>query len=129
MLRFTLLTLTLVLVIAAFLVMGSQWAWYSTPSYSFEILFFFTLTNVGLFWFISTKVQKQPDAFVGIYLGATVIRILFFGGFILVVIRLDTDGATKNALFFLICYCLYTALEIGMLYHQIKSAGKGQKDG
>lgn len=109
--------------------MGNQLAWFSMPSYSSEILLFFTLINVGLFGFTSQKVQKHPDAFVGIYLGATVIRILFFGGFILVVIRLDTDGATKNALFFLICYCLYTPLEIGMLYRQIKSAGKGQKDG
>ena len=72
--------------------------------------------------------KRQVDDFIKIYLGATVLRILFFGAFILLVILLDTSGADENALFFLACYLLFTALEVVVLFREINS-GKNEKAG
>ena len=102
---------------------GSGWTWFMRPSFFIEIIFFLALSTIALYWFTTRKINLQPDEFVKIYLGATVMRILFFGGFIFTVIMLDKFGAKENALLFLVCYFLFTALEVMVLYRQINARG------
>lgn len=111
----------LAIAILAILIAGAEAGWYGNPSYSVEILAFFTLSNVALYWVIGRNLNDQPDEFVKVYLGATVLRILFFGGFILAVILLDRTGAAGNTMLFLVCYFLFTTMEVGALWLKIKS--------
>jgi hypothetical protein len=121
LLRFTVITSLLAIAILALLITGAHSGWFEQPSFSIEILAFFTLSNLTLYWAIGRRLKKQPEDFVGIYLGATVVRILFFGGLIFAVMLLDRPGAARNALFFLVCYFLFTIEEVGALWLKIKS--------
>lgn len=117
------MTVLLAFLVLGFALAGSGWGWFTRPSFFSEIIIFLALSTVALYWFTTRKVNLQPDDFVKIYLGATVLRILFFGGFIFSVIILDKVGAEENALFFLVCYFLFTAQEVLVLFRQI-NAGK-----
>ena len=101
------------------------------PSFFNEIIIFFALSNLVIYWFTTRKIGLHPGDFVRIYLGATVLRILFFGGFIFTVMMMDRTEALENTLFFLICYFLFTTLEILALLREINSQKRvkgGQKD-
>ncbi len=111
----------LAFLILGFVLAGSGRAWFTRPSFFIEIILFLALSTIALYWFTTRKINLQPDEFVKIYLGATVMRILFFGGFIFTVIMLDKLGAKENALLFLVCYFLFTALEVMVLYRQINA--------
>lgn len=113
----------LAFLVLGFVLAGSGLGSFTLPSFFGEIIIFIALSTIALYWFTTRKVNLQPDDFVKIYLGATVLRILFFGGFISAVIMLDKDGAEENALFFLVCYFLFTTLEVLVLFRQI-NAGK-----
>lgn len=115
------MTAVLALVVLTILMVGDDAGWFDDPSFSREILAFFVLSNVALFWAIGRNLNRDPADFVRVYLGATVLRILFFGGFILAVILLDEAGAAGNTLFFLACYFLFTIMEVGALWLKIKS--------
>jgi hypothetical protein len=46
-------------------------------------------------------------------------------------VYLDTDGATANAILFLVTYLLFTMLEVAVLWQEVnakKSPEEGQKD-
>ena len=100
---------------------GPWLEWFTRPSFSNEIIIFLTLSTTGLYGFVTRQRGLHPADFVKIYLGATVLRILFFGGFIFALIRLDASGAWKNATLFLVSYFLFTTLEVLILFKQINS--------
>ncbi len=120
MLRLASITVVLGLAILWAVLAGAESGWFGIPSFSNEIVAFFALCNVSLYWVIDRSLDEAPGGFVRVYLGATVLRILFFGGFIFAVIYLDPSGASKNALFFLVCYFIFTTVEIGALWLKIK---------
>ena len=110
---------------------GAEDGTFESPSYYREIISFVALSTVALYWFTTQKMGMEASNFVKIYLGATVLRILFFGGFIFTIIQLDPSGARGNASLFLVCYFLFTILEVVVLFREInsrKSSGSGQKD-
>lgn len=126
MLRFTAISIALGLVILVIVESGLK----ESLSYAREIVALLALSNAGLYWVVARNLEQRGD-FVVIYLGATVLRVLFFGGFIFAVIYLDPSGASKNALFFLICYFIFTSVEIAALWFKIKAENtskQGQKD-
>lgn len=131
MTRFVLLTVLLAGLIAIIVITGSSKGLFVRPSFFGEIVIFFVFSNVALYSFTKRAVGGAPTDFIKIYLGATVLRILFFGAFIFLLIRLDRGGAFQNALFFLVNYFLFTALEVAILFREInyqKSQKRGQKD-
>ncbi|HQQ82036.1 MAG TPA: hypothetical protein PK059_02550, partial [Cyclobacteriaceae bacterium] len=65
------------------------------------------------------------------YMTATVVRIMLFGAGVGLMVYLDTDGATANAILFLVAYLLFTILEVAVLWQEAnakKSPERGQKD-
>lgn len=129
MLRFISLTVLMALIIAGFVMVGSRSGWVARPSFTNEIIFFTLLSTVGLYTLTVRWFTVRPENFVKIYLGTTVLRILFFGVFIFILIRLDKLGSWRNSTLFLVCYFLFTALEVLVLFFQINSRKKkGQKD-
>jgi len=131
LLRFAILTVMLSAFIAISVIWGSTAGSFIIPSYCYEIIFFLGLSTLGLFGFTVRRINIAAADFVRIYLGATVLRILFFGGFIFTVIFLDPPGAQGNAILFLVSYFLFTILEVIVLLNEIntkKSLRNGQKD-
>lgn len=110
----------------AFMAVGARQEWFSMPSFFLEIIIFLTLSTLLLCWVISLKLKQHPEGFVKVYLGATVFRIIGFGGFIFLIIILDRSGARQNVVLFLGSYFLFTALEVAILLQQINSQ-KGAK--
>jgi cytochrome bd-type quinol oxidase subunit 2 len=125
------MTATLALLITGMVTTGAWLGWFAAPTFACEIVLFFSLSNVGLYWLCTRGRGREATDFVKIYLGATVLRILFFGGFIFTVILMDRPEAPKNELFFLVSYFLFTIQEVGALFLKIdseKALKRGQKD-
>jgi hypothetical protein len=129
--RFFLLVVGLASLLYAGLAAAVAQGWFPRPSYSDEIILFLGLAHFGLFGFIVRQLDARAEDFVKIYLGSTVLRILFFGLFIFLVLRLDPVSGPANALFFLLCYFLFTGLEVAALYPVVakrKPSKQGQKE-
>lgn len=130
--RFVLLAVGLSALLYGGVMFGTDRGWFEKPSFSEEIVLFLAVTHLGLFSFISRQVNQRPEDFVKIYLGATVLRILFFGLFIFLIIRMDPPVSTANALFFLVGYFLFTGAEVSALYRVVsrrEPTSRGQKEG
>ena len=129
--RFFLLAFGLAALLYAGLAGAVIQGWFPKPTYSDEIILFLALSHLGLFGFVLRQLDARPEDFVKIYLGSTVLRILFFGVFIFLVLRLDPVSGPANALFFLLCYFLFTGLEVAALYPIVSKrepAKQGQKE-
>jgi hypothetical protein len=113
------------------MMVGVEKGTFELPTYYQEIISFIALSTMALYWFTTRKMGMASSDFAKIYLGATVLRILFFGGFIFAIIQLDPSSARGNASLFLVCYFLFTILEVVVLFKELnsrKSSGGGQKD-
>ncbi|CAN5195085.1 hypothetical protein BH09BAC3_BH09BAC3_02370 [soil metagenome] len=128
MLRFVLFTISLAGLITLTVLTGSDGRYFSRPTFFKEIIIFFIFSNLALYSVTKRTLIGSPADFIKIYLGATVLRILFFGAFIFVLIRLDRSGAFQNALFFLVNYFLFTVLEVLILFKEINSRNSQKRD-
>ena len=130
--RFILLAAGLAALLLGAVYTGASQRWFTYPSFSKETIAFLCLSHIVLYVFLVRHLDQRPEDFVKLYLGSTVIRILFFGLFVFVIIRLDRNSGSGNALVFLLSYFLYTGLEVGMLYGAVKNRKPpetGQKGG
>ena len=110
---------------------GVQRGLFPMPSFTIRIIIFLAMVHVALYYFIARNQRLKPLDFVKLYLGITVLRILFFSAFIFLIIKLDPPGAWQNATLFLVGYILFTALEVVLIYKKIvseKASKFGQKD-
>ncbi len=131
MLRFVIMTGLLSALITAIVLAGVNSGFFHRPSFFREVVVFLGASTIGLYWFTTHRMGTSGQDFIKIYLGATVLRILFFGGFIFAIIQLDPSGAIGNTVLFLLSYFLFTILEVIVLFLQInsqKSLKSGQKD-
>ncbi len=88
------------------------------PSYWMEILVFFVLITV-LVYFVLHKISLiDPTEFVRTFLMSVVLKIILSGVAIVILLKLDPAAANSNAVFYLGCYGAFTALEVVMLYKQ-----------
>jgi hypothetical protein len=114
--RFSLLISGLALLVYAGISFAAERAWFECPSFAMEVLIFLVISHVATYGMSIRHMKGEPSNFVRIYLGLTVLRILFFGVFVFTILRMDHDGGTANALFFLCCYFLFTSVEVTALY-------------
>jgi predicted neutral ceramidase superfamily lipid hydrolase len=119
-------------VLLVFVVMvGVRMNVFDRPGYFPGIIFFVAITTLIIYGMTSRKVNRAPQDFISIYLTGTVVRILLFGASIAVLIYLDQEGATANAMLFLVSYLFFTILEVAVLWQEVnakKSPEMGQKD-
>ena len=120
MIRFVFLCATLAALIFAALLEGAEMMNRAVPSFAIVIILFVAISHVGQYGLLLRFLDQEPIAFVKIYLGITVLRILFFGIFIFVLMRIDPKGASSNAILFLVCYFLFTTLEVAALFIRIR---------
>lgn len=119
MIRFIIQVLTLAAALVGLASLGSSQGWFDYPSYTLEIVIFLAAAHLGGYCVVIRQLNQRPEDFVKIYLGLTVLRILFFGIFIFAVIKLDAQQDAGNALFFLVSYFLFTALEVIALFQVV----------
>ena len=86
------------------------------PGLFWEILIFLAFSTTVLFLYLY---RAHSDWFVELYLLTMVIKLLAYGGFAVIMILKNRDGAPLNIGFFLICYLLFTLLELVILYPKI----------
>lgn len=131
MIRFGCMTMLVAGLLVAAVWLGVTRNWFERPGYFEAIIFFVGLATLITYGFTSRRVIEAPEDFIRIYMTATVVRILLFGAGVGLMVYLDTDGATANAIFFLVTYLLFTMLEVVILWQEVnskKSPEEGQKD-
>lgn len=113
-----------VLILSAFAIRGLSWlahelAWIpKLPTFLNQTLIFVTF-GTGLMFRYLYRI-KRPDTFVQFYLVMMVVKIVAFGAYAFFIVLKDKAGATFNIVFFLICYFIFTALEIAFLFQKTK---------
>ncbi|HQQ96262.1 MAG TPA: hypothetical protein PLX35_03320 [Cyclobacteriaceae bacterium] len=131
MIRFGWMAVILAALLVAAVLLGVTLTWFERPGYFEVIILFVGLATLITYGFTSRKVIEAPGDFIRIYMTATVVRILLFGAGVGLMVYMDTDGATANAIFFLVAYLLFTLLEVVILWQEVnakKSPEEGQKD-
>jgi hypothetical protein len=88
----------------------------SPPTLSILTTAFLALTTLGAFYLVDSRRKAGAMNFTQVYLITVVAKILLYGIFVVVIIVADRPNATSNAVFFLVGYFLFTALEVIFLY-------------
>ncbi len=131
MIRFILLTVSLAVLLLVAANLGAQWGWMPLPGYRFAIVGYLLVITAVLGIFLLRRIAPPAEGFVVVYLGTMVLRIFLFAGFVIVMVFMDRSGASANGAFFMVSYFLFTALEVGYLFHATQVAGRvrhSQKD-
>jgi hypothetical protein len=115
--RFLLLTLLLGTIILSSAYAGASLGWFVIPSFLWQIVTFLTICSSLIFYFLFKK--AGGSSFTQYYLLTVVSKICGFGAFMLIIIFLAGKGAPENVVLFMISYCLFTALEVGLLFKKI----------
>jgi hypothetical protein len=90
---------------------------FDRPSFFFQTLIFLVFST-GLLFIYLFKANK-PDFFLQLYLLSMTVKLLAYCSYCLIVVLEDRPGAIENVVFFMVCYFIFTALEIGFLYRKI----------
>jgi tryptophan-rich sensory protein len=85
------------------------------PSFAVATLGTLLFATILIYFFLIYNKSKHPLDFVRNYLLTLVLKIIFGGFYAFVIMRLDPPLANSNAAFFLICYFIFTALEVTLL--------------
>ena len=97
---------------------GASEGWFTKPSFGLEIILILTFFT-GLIFFRLHKTRSEN--FTQTYLFTIVLKLLLGGILIGVILFMDKRLAVENALFFIINYLLFTALEVFFLFRKLNS--------
>ena len=122
MLRFFIALLLASTLIIVFVLMGASAGYFSTPSYFIQSLILLSFATSVIFIYLYKA--KRPDFFLQLYLLTMVVKLLAYCTYNLIMIIDDKSGAVANVVFFMATYFIFTALEIGFLYHKIAGDSK-----
>jgi hypothetical protein len=86
---------------------------------SFQVLILTVLSSAT--WLVYFFIQRTNRGdLVKNYLLTIVIKLLFGGVFIFILLYEDKPGADANAILFMMGYLLFTALEVGFLFRKLE---------
>jgi Kef-type K+ transport system membrane component KefB len=106
-------TLLFSLVFSVLTYVGEQLNWYNVPSYAVVIILYMTFVTSSVL--IIIQKQNNHRVFSQAYLASIVFKILTGLCLILVLMRLDPQGAGGNAGLFIVSYLAFTAVEVACL--------------
>jgi hypothetical protein len=121
-LRFIIVLLLAAGIIWGFVVYGSELAFFQRPTFLLPILIFLTVSTFLVFFYLYTA--EKPGFFVQLYLLTMVVKLLAYLVFCYVMISNDKPSAIGNVVIFMVTYFIFTALEIGFLFHKISGQNK-----
>jgi len=88
----------------------------ASPSFLILILTILALITWLVYLFIR---RTNREDFIKNYLLTIVLKLLIGGVFIFSLLYIDKPGADANAIFFMVAYLLFTALEVGFLFKKL----------
>ena len=87
------------------------------PSFLFETTALVALFTAIIFVYLYRS--DRDKVFVQLYLLSMAVKLVAYFAYVLIIILDDPPGAAANAVYFLLAYTIFTALEIGFLYGKI----------
>jgi hypothetical protein len=102
-----------VLAILTFLLGWGAFQWAGTPpSFAHQILFGLSVGTLLIFFLLKRVPANQHQTFAMYYLFSVFTKFLCGGAAVFVILLFDKPSANSNAVYFLICYAVFTTLEI-----------------
>ena len=95
------------------------WVLEVLPSYFYQTLALLTVGTVGIYFYLVEVKNERPAHFTQLYILTLFVKILAYGAYVLIVVWDDPKGANLNALFFMIVYFIFTAVEVYFLYKKV----------
>lgn len=96
---------------------GGGYLFFETlPGFFWESIILLTLSTVGLFKFLVNIKRDKSDFFVPLYLATMTIKLIAFGAYIFLMVKLQPDEMFENVVFFMVGYVIFTGLETVFLY-------------
>lgn len=111
-----LIILSLVLLAGLYFAVSFKWI-EAVPSFGYPTLIFLAFSTALIIKYLYR--QKDSATFVQLFLLLMVVKLIAFFAYLIAIAILERETLFENAVFFLICYLFYTALEIGFLYRQV----------
>jgi hypothetical protein len=115
----TVLVITLICV-------GLQLLWNSQSAEKFRIqngfllLGIFSLSITAIHLFLMRSAKGEPQAFVRKYLASTVFKFMFYVMLLIILLLFSADNKQALILHFLFYYAVFTVLEVGFLYNELR---------
>jgi hypothetical protein len=100
-----------------FVWMGAGMGWFVMPSSAILIISISIVITAAIYT-ILTK-TANPQSFVNVYLLTIVMKMGFYLALLVVIRFLDPLSLFPNALFLVVAYLLFTALEVGVLFVKV----------
>jgi len=119
MFKFIATSLSIALFLIALVHFGTHLGWIPIPSFLYQTLIFITFTTAVIFAYLYR--MAKPDFFVPMYLLTMGVKLVAYSSYAYFMIRSDRGGAVTNVAFFLLCYAIFTAMEIAFLHRKISS--------
>lgn len=119
MFKFIAALLLIAIFLGGLVLFGTGLNWISTPSFLYQTLIFITFTTAVIFAYLYNAMK--PDFFVQLYMLSMAVKLLAYSTYAYFMITSDKRGAFLNVAFFLLCYVIFTVVEIVFLYRKISS--------
>lgn len=96
--------------------LGSK-GWLPAPSLALEIIAINIVITAGLYFWLSRT--KDAGAFINSYLLSIVLKIGFYSFFLILVLIVSPKNLEPNAILILVCYFIFTFLEVAVLFNKV----------
>ena len=114
---FTLCSISTGVAIYSFAFWGNARFWFDLPSLSIEIIIINVVVTSLIYWWLARV--KAPDRFINSYLLSIVLKLFFYTSLLLGVRLVAPNALALNAVFLIVCYLLFTVLEVMVLFVKV----------
>ncbi len=107
----------IVAIIISLLLVGGGYLFFETlPGFFFESILLLLLSTLGLYRFLINIKRDKPDYFVPLYLATLAVKLIAYGAYIFVLVKLQPEQMFENVVFFMIGYVIFTGVETYFLH-------------
>lgn len=92
----------------------------SVPSFLYESTVLMAFITIVIFVYLYRS--KKAGHFTQLYLLSMVVKLITALIFVVLIVVIDQPAAVPNAVYFMVLYFMFTAVEIGFLYPKISGS-------
>lgn len=97
------------------------------PTWATETLLLFAVITTAVYYYLTRPEFSKAQNFTVMYLASIGIKMVAGLGYLVAVLVADRMAALPNALFFLLCYLIFTAAEVGFLWSRLGGRERAKK--
>lgn len=86
----------------------------------FLLLAVFSTSATVVYLFLMNSAESKPQSFIRKYLASTVLKFMFYIMLLVLLLLFSKDNKPALILHFLFYYAVFTVLEVGFLYRDLK---------